>query len=996
MAHVRWTPLLTGLLLVVGNLAAPVLAQPRIDPGTTPREPRVIDRNPVTDPATGRDPVLDIEIPLDPTLPSSGQQDLTLPSATGGGLMIVGNWEGQLLTQSPVLTELASINGLLPEPAFLFDLPSAAGGANNSASNTVTTTNTTPGDNSDPGIIFDPGELDPDDAPEETPEPAGPDPEGEPSSDSSPGSSSDASDVALGQTTDSDTAAGSGTTASSANTELPDCQPQSNPVADPDEAEAAYAALSACYQQALNAARSQQDLALEAQTLNNLAIAQFVQGNYTDALALHQQQLEQAQAIGDEVQAGIARTGIGNCYAALGDYKTAIAQYTQALPQIRVDAAPQWRSLTLRNLGVAYYAQREFDTARQYHRQSLQLSSQIGDRYGVMKALGNLANLLALTEDFDTATTYYQQALSLAQELNNRLTEAQLLLGLGTAYAYQQNYADAVGYYEQSLEKARSIGARLGEGIALTNLGEALSRLNQLPAAERHLYDGVKLWESLRAGLGTNDDFKVSLFETQRAAYNNLQEVLIKQNKTNAALVASERGRARAFVELLARGGADAGAQTMPDLAALQGVASANQITLVEYAVIRDQITPLPHGASPQSRNKSSDDAAGMLYIWVIQPTGEVHFRQVDLTEQLAGLTTLVGESRRRLRSGDRGFATGLSDGPLQPGDLVRRQGDPPSWLPYEVVAVDVAAGTVTVSHPDIVLPEPTLPLSEFSRVEPANPWTQRSQPLRQLHTLLIEPIADLLPTDPNEPIVFVPQDQLFLVPFPALQASADDYLIDHHTILTAPTIQAVSATASTGNWQNPLIVGNPSPMPQALAALPYAETEALRIAEMLGTSPLVKAAATESTIKQHLAQADLIHLATHGFFNASDPLQGSLALSASGQQDGFLTAKEILDLPLSARLVVLSACDTGRGQITGDGVIGLSRAFLAAGADQVLVSLWQVPDDATGELMVSFYQQLEQGQSEARALRQAMLSTREAYPHPYAWAAFTLIGNAR
>ncbi|MEM9162994.1 MAG: CHAT domain-containing protein, partial [Cyanobacteria bacterium P01_F01_bin.4] len=102
--------------------------------------------------------------------------------------------------------------------------------------------------------------------------------------------------------------------------------------------------------------------------------------------------------------------------------------------------------------------------------------------------------------------------------------------------------------------------------------------------------------------------------------------------------------------------------------------------------------------------------------------------------------------------------------------------------------------------------------------------------------------------------------------------------------------------------------------------------------------------------------------------------------------------AQEVLSYPLRAELVVLSACDTGRGEITGDGVIGLSRSFIAAGADNVLVSLWQVPDDATSELMIEFYRQRQQFDN-AQALRQAMLATMASHPDPNDWAAFTLIG---
>ncbi|MEM7716537.1 MAG: CHAT domain-containing protein, partial [Cyanobacteria bacterium P01_A01_bin.68] len=110
---------------------------------------------------------------------------------------------------------------------------------------------------------------------------------------------------------------------------------------------------------------------------------------------------------------------------------------------------------------------------------------------------------------------------------------------------------------------------------------------------------------------------------------------------------------------------------------------------------------------------------------------------------------------------------------------------------------------------------------------------------------------------------------------------------------------------------------------------------------------------------------------------------------------DGFLTAGEILDLKLNAELVVLSACDTGRGRISGDGVIGLSRSLISAGVPSVLVSLWSVPDSPTASLMTEFYQNLSKNPDRATALRQAMLTTMKRHPNPRDWAAFTLIGEA-
>jgi CHAT domain-containing protein len=145
------------------------------------------------------------------------------------------------------------------------------------------------------------------------------------------------------------------------------------------------------------------------------------------------------------------------------------------------------------------------------------------------------------------------------------------------------------------------------------------------------------------------------------------------------------------------------------------------------------------------------------------------------------------------------------------------------------------------------------------------------------------------------------------------------------------------------------------------------------------------------------MTQARIIHLATHGLLDdfTGQGVPGAIAVAPEGNDKGLLTASEILDLKLNAELAVLSACDTGRGRITGDGVIGLSRSLIAAGVPSVIVSLWAVPDAPTASLMTEFYRNLQQNPDKAQALRNAKLTTRQQHPDPKDWAAFTLIGEA-
>ena len=467
-----------------------------------------------------------------------------------------------------------------------------------------------------------------------------------------------------------------------------------------------------------------------------------------------------------------------------------------------------------------------------------------------------------------------------------------------------------------------------------------------------------------------------------------LQIAFIAQNQTSAALEIAERGRARAVVELLAKR-LSSNPEAISDIAPpsieqIQQISQEQNATLVEYSIVSEQ----------------------ELFIWVIQPRGKITFRLVDLKSLKPLLQDLVLDTRQSIGVRSRDLTQEIS---LTPSDLVKLKDDAPGWEPWEVVTVDTGSGILKLrqsSFPEGVTIE--RPLSDVAAKVESRRTTNSH--LQQLHQLLIEPIAEFLPTDPEARVIFIPQGELFLVPFPALQDTEEKYLIEKHTILTAPAIQVLNLTRKQrfrvpGFAKNMLVVGNPTMPkvslipenpPQPLAALPNAEQEAKAIAQMFQTKAFTGNQATKAAIVQQLSNARLIHFATHGLLDDTRGLGSAIALAPSDTDNGLLNAEEILELNLNAELVVLSACNTGQGRITGDGVIGLSRSLIAAGTPSVIVSLWAVPDAPTASLMTEFYQNFQRTGDKAQALRQAMLTRMQQHPKPRDWAAFTLIGEAK
>ncbi|MEX0269767.1 CHAT domain-containing protein [Leptolyngbyaceae cyanobacterium UHCC 1019] len=770
-------------------------------------------------------------------------------------------------------------------------------------------------------------------------------------------------------------------------------------------------------------ARSLNDQSGEARALGNLGIAYKMLGNYGQAIQTHRQAGKLMRQLGDRPGLGQVLLNLGNAFEAVGDYDSAAIAYQQSFKLAEESRDRTGTAISLGNLGAVYANQGKDEAAIATFQKSLDLHRAIKNPAGEASTLINLGSTSHSLGKRDDAIRYYQQSLAIAQQLNNRRLAGEALGSLGLAYDDLKDFPKAIAHHRQSLEIGRSLNDPEATGTALNNLAHALFGAGKLAEAEATLRTAVTQLDALRPGL--SDLYRVSIFDTQVHTYSLLQQVLIAAKKYEAALEIAEQGRARAFVELLARkqgkGHREQGIgkrgqaveKTLPSelktqnskpktpnselktqnsklktqnsppsplappftIAQIKAVARQQKAVLVEYAIVPDDDFKF----RGKQRARESE-----LLVWVVQPSGQVDFRRVDLKplwQQDLSLAKLVSASRQCLYPAAN--CNQLLNAPPNA---------PPKKSSEQIEAILVPKGSANAANA-------------------ANaPRRSRNPAMQKLHQLLISPIADLLPKKSDTRIVFIPQESLFLVPFPALQTADGTYLIEQHTLLTAPAIQVLDLTRKQRLAQQKgqtkgrsLIVGNPT-MPvvgtEALSPLPSSEQEAQQIAELLKTKALIGNQATERQIVQELPQAQRVHLATHGLLEYGQDLgdvgiPGAIALASDSNNDGLLTSSEILDLRLKADLVVLSACDTGRGRITGDGVVGLSRAFISAGAPSVVVSLWAVPDASTAQLMVAFYQALQQQPDKARALRQAMLETMKTYPRPLDWAAFTLIGEA-
>ena len=701
--------------------------------------------------------------------------------------------------------------------------------------------------------------------------------------------------------------------------------------------------------------QSPNDPLYQIQLLSNLGIAYKNLGQYSQSadrhLAAAKQMMQLMQQTNNPQQKQTYRRdlgqillNLGTTQELLGNYDRARRAYTQSLRLARETQSPPLEILALNNLGGLQSTLGEDNNALQNLEAALKISQTQPDRSTVANITLNLASIHHFRHNYTKALPFYNEAFKLAQTQNNRVLQAKILSDLGLLEEDQKNYPTALANHQKSLAIAKSLDDPELQATALNNLGHTLRATNQLTEAETVLRQSIQLMDRLRLNL--NDTYKVSKLDTQLNTYSLLQKVLVEAKKPEAALEVAEQGRARAFAELLAqRQNPSKRMGELPTitLEKIREIAKKQNATLIEYAIVPDE--------DFKFRGKQRANP-GKLLIWVVNPNGKITMRQVDLIlkRKTQGTLDFTITIARCLSPSCPTLADGLNL-PAPP--------DSPDRVPDAFFY-------------------PGLP---------------------ELYQTLIQPIADLLPKNPTDRIVIIPQESLFLVPFAALPNSKGTYLIEQHTLAYAPSIQALGLIQPrpVSTSPKPLIVGNPAPMPENLPELPASETEAVAIAKLFNTTAITGAAATRAKVYPKLERATHIHLATHGLLEYGQveaiDTPGAIALAPSPGDNGLLTANDVFNLSLNAELVVLSACDTGRGTLTGDGVLGLSRSWLAAGTSSLVVSLWAVNDKSTSELMTDFYRALQTNPDRAVALRSAMLTTLKQYPSPRDWAAFTLMG---
>ncbi len=729
--------------------------------------------------------------------------------------------------------------------------------------------------------------------------------------------------------------------------------------------------------------------------------------------------------MGDRGGEASTLTNIGAVYDSLGEKQQALDFYNQALPLIQAVGDRSGEASTLNNIGTVYNSLGDKQQALDYYNQALPLRRAVGDRGGEAAALNNIGAVYSSLGEKQQALDYYNQALPLSRAVGDRGGEAGTLNNIGLVYDSLGEKQQALDYYNQALPLFQAVGDRVGEASTLFNLAFLERDKGKFATALPHIEAAIEIIEDLRSQIGSQE-LRTSYFATVQSYYQFYIDLLMQLHQQNPnqgydaqALHISERARARSLLELLAE--ANANIRTGVDLELLEQEQNLlQQLNAVEHR--RYQLATGQYSESEMNEVKAKSQALlsqlDRLEAQIrinspryadLQYPEPLTLREIQL-QVLDDDTLLLQYSL----GSDRSYLWAVTKDSITSYEL-------PAAAEINALAQQFHEQLQSLSLPS---QEVALSLSE----------------------MILSPVAAQLG---NKRLLVVGDGALQYVPFAALPApnglETDNPLgytplLVQHEIVTSSSASTVAISRRT--------LANRSPGSKTLAVLAdpvfeendtrfagvtaredeanpnlersvlglgegtslnrlrHTRDEAEAILALVPESQRLEAldfeAERELITSADLADYQIVHLATHGLLNEQNPELSGLVLSLfeeTGEaENGFLRLHDIFNLNLPAELVVLSACETGLGEnVRGEGLVGLTRGFMYAGAKRVVVSLWKVNDLQTSVLMTQFYERmLQEEQNPVAALRAAQLEMWEAGKSPYFWAAFTVQGDWR
>ncbi|MDF5731786.1 MAG: CHAT domain-containing protein [Rhizonema sp. PD38] len=756
-------------------------------------------------------------------------------------------------------------------------------------------------------------------------------------------------------------------------------------------------------------------------------------GEKQKALAYYNQALPLHRAVSDKDGEATTLSNIGTIYSDLGDGQKALTYYNQALLLRRAVGDKGGEATTLNNIGKVYSDLQEKLNPVTYYNQALPLYRAVGDKDREATTLSNIGKVYSDLGEKQKALAYYNQALPLHRAVGNKDGEATTLNNIGKVYSDLGDRQKALAYFNQALPQLRDVGDKGGEAHTLSNIAFDERKQGNLKQALTKIKEAIAIIEDLRTKI-TNQELRTTYFSTVQGYYNFYIDLLMQLHKKDPsigynaqALHVSERSRARVLLELLTEANVDirqgVDSKLVENERSLQQQLSAAEFQ--RFKLLQGQYTNKQLDNIKQlseSLESQLDDVQAQIRVKSPEYATLTQSKKFDkLVLTLPQIQQLV-----------------LDDNTLL---LEYSLGEEHSFLwavsKKSITSYELPKGA------DIEAAAQTFKKELLDKNDSAA--TKVGMKLSQM---ILAPVASQLG---QKRLLIVGDGALQTIPFSVLPmpqesqnsalSSKGKFLIPllmQHEIVTLPS------ASSIGVLRNKLMGRKLAPKTIAVLADPVFSKDDERLKnipqllhdqsrgseldnqideclnlnrldntkreaeDILSLEPnptksfsaLGFAASVTTAVKPDLSQYQIVHFATHGCVSVKNPQFSKLVLSQFDEKgekiDGNLNLNAIYNLKLPVELVTLSACKTGLGKnVQGEGLVGLTRGFMYAGAKRVVVSLWSVNDLTTASLMHIFYQKmLQEHQNPVAAMRAAQLDMWNSGKAPYYWAAFTIQGE--
>ncbi|MBP7375939.1 MAG: CHAT domain-containing protein [Pyrinomonadaceae bacterium] len=732
--------------------------------------------------------------------------------------------------------------------------------------------------------------------------------------------------------------------------------------------------------------------------LRNLGITYQGMGNHVQALAYYSKSLKMSEVAKNETGVYGALFQIASLYNSQGQYELA-RQTLRRADNVSTDDKISEESIGI--LGASYLGEEKYEQALNIYHRQLSTGEKEGNKLTQLGKFMDIGNVYLLLGDAEKAGSFFERAERISLEIRAEGRIYGAIVGLARSSVMAGDFDKAIKQAERAKEQFKNLKGIQESWELYGAIGTAYSGLGKPELARLNFQKAIDLVEDQRGFAASGSEEAAGSFSRSITPYQLMVESLVTSGSFEAAYTFTERAKARILLEALGP-----------------------KVKI--------------NGAMSPTESKNEQDLKNAI----VSLGKEIQFERslkIQNTANLRRLETKLDDKRREFQ----GFRNQIyldhpelrvQRGEMSPIGLDEAASMLPdlqsAFLEFVVSQKNTFASVITKNSAGrAVIKTYTISAKrkdiaarlEVYRDRLASGDLDFQKVARELYELLLKPAEKELAGKTN--IIVIPDGPLWDLPFQALQDGKGKYLVEKAAISYAPSLTALREMRKRAKTRKPspdaelLAFGNPIIgrstaervqrifMSEKLEPIPEAERLVNSLAKMYGptrSKVYTGADAREEVAKTESPKYRIVQFATHGILNNVSPMYSHLVLAQNEKnpnEDGLLEAWEMKDLDLKADMVILSACETARGKISGgEGVIGMTWASFIAGAPTTVASQWKVESKSTTELMLEFHRQLLTGKgiSKSEALRRASLKLMKMpqYKHPSYWAGFVMIGD--